>query len=771
MHCSACAKTIEKVVQKLDGVENVQVNFAIRKAQVLGDVSADLVVRTIVDAGYTAELFEKQHATGDNDYVRSEQDQLIRHLIIGGAFAILMAYFMLIDLTGRGVLGAHFIAPYMPLIAAMSATAVQVVVGRRFYVGFLKGLRMRSLNMDSLISIGTTVAYLYSLCTYLVYIFNNHTLLSSMDAPIHNLYFETSVFLIVFVTFGKTLEARAISKATSAISELIKLQPKIAHLITDTGLTDIEVDKVLVGMRLKVLPGEQIPVDGIILDGVSAVDESMITGESIAVDKVVGDEVIGGTINGTGAVEFEVKRVGSKTQLSRIIQLVEQAQLSKAPIEALSDKISAWFVPFVLFSSLVTFIVWYFILHAQFSDALMAFVSVVVIACPCALGLATGTAVIVGTGRGSALGIIIKGGQPLQKLSKVDTVVFDKTGTLTVGEPVVVQVLGNNNSNSSADNQAHILQICASLEASSEHSLAKAVLKEAENRNIQLLNVQNFFALAGKGIQGDINGTVYYFGTERLLSEIGVIISACEELLMNAHDLEHSGCTVAWIFSKNEVLGCIALLDEIRDSSAQVIKELKKLNVASYLLSGDNAQAVKKVSSTLGIDKYFAGVLPEEKARQIERLQRQGLVVAMIGDGINDAPALATADIGIAMGCGTDVALESADVVLASSDLYGTVASIKLARAVVQKIYQNLFFSLFYNVIGIPLAAGVFISFGLGLRPEIAGLAMALSSVSVVVNSLTLRAFSPRRINVLSIIAPLLMLALFGTIFVGFSHF
>ena len=635
--------------------------------------------------------------------------------VVSVAASVPLLYFMISEWVGN-----DFGMEYMAITSLVIATFVQVFIGYDFYKGMIGGLRNKMFNMDSLIAIGTTTAYLFSV--YEMFIGNHH------------LYFETSVFLMTFVVFGKWLEANATARTSQAIHELMKLQPKVAHLVSGG---EISVDDIKIGDKLLVKPGEQIPVDGSIAKGSSAVDESMVTGESIPVDKTIGDKVVGATINGNGSIEIVAEKIGQNTMLARIIKMIEEAAGSKAPIEDLTDKISSIFVPTVIVIAIITFLVWYFVGGDGLEMAIMSAVSVVVIACPCALGLATPTAVMVGAGQGSKLGILIKGGEPLQKLSQIKNVVFDKTGTLTEGKPEVTDVVSV-----SKNSERELLSIIASLEASSEHSLAKAILTKAKQDKINFSSVSNFKAISGRGISGEVENINYAFGNIKLIIDKQIAIS--DETQKIYDELEAAGKTVAILSDDKNTLGIVAIKDRPRIHAKATIEELSKMKISTTILSGDNKRAVAAIAGELGIKNVIAEVLPEDKSNVIKRLQAQSQT-AMVGDGINDAPALAQADVGIAMGSGTDVAMESGDVVLVKGDPRDVADAIKLSKATVRKIYQNLFFSLVYNVAGIPIAAGVFAFAGWSLKPEIAGLAMALSSVSVVLNSLLLNLFKPKK--------------------------
>ena len=581
---------------------------------------------------------------------------------------------------------------------------------------------------------------------------------------IPELYFETAAFLITFVILGKWLEAQAKGQTSDAIKKLMGLQAKTARVIRNEQTLDIAIDQVINGDVVLVRPGEKVPVDGIIVKGSSAVDESMITGESLPVEKQVKDTVVGGTMNKTGSFEFQATRVGSETTLSQIIRLVEEAQGSKAPIQAFADKISAYFVPIVIMIAILTFGIWYFLLGATLSFALMAFTAVIVIACPCALGLATPTAIMVGTGKGAEHGLLIKGGEPLEAACHINTIVFDKTGTLTNGKPVVTDI------ESLRDlDEDEILSIAAALEKQSEHPLAEAIYNEAEKEALDLEIVEEFKAIPGHGVQGNIGPVEYYFGNRKLVSDI--IGLPVEKINRKMSRLEEQGKTVMILANKTEILGLIGVADTVKETSKEAVEKLKKLGIEVYMITGDNERTAKAIAVQVGITNVLAEVLPEDKAKNVKRLQDEGKKVAMVGDGINDAPALAQADLGIAMGSGTDVAMESGGIVIIKNDLRDVANAIDLSKTTMNKIKQNMFFALFYNVMGIPVAARVFAGLGIILKPELAGLAMALSSISVVTNSLLLRGYKPGKKNYLSIIAPFIMILLFSFMFFEFAKF
>jgi Cu+-exporting ATPase len=622
---------------------------------------------------------------------------------------------------------------------------------------------MKTFNMDSLIAIGTTAAFVYSVVNFVVYVITNGTALGMNGAKIPELYFETSAFLITFVLLGKWLESKAKGETSEAVKKLMGLQAKTARVLREGRALDVPIEDVVAGDTIVVRPGEKIPVDGEITKGTSAVDESMLTGESLPVEKKVGDRVIGATMNKTGSFEFRATNVGADTALSQIVKLIEDAQGSRAPIQGFADRISAWFVPAVISLALLTFTVWFFILGASLSFALMAFTAVIVIACPCALGLATPTAIMVATGKGAAHGILMKGGEPLEAACKIKAIVFDKTGTLTKGTPDVTDVIGIGLSD-----ETRILEIAAGLEAKSEHPLAEAICRYVEEENVDPIDVTEFKAIPGHGVQATNEGIEYFFGNRRLVTEtLSLEISSFDRKMRK---LEEAGKTVMILATKSSVIGLIGVADTIKDTSARAVANLKKMGLAVYMITGDNERTARAIAKQAGIENVLAEVLPEHKAEEVKKLQATGIKVAMVGDGINDAPALAQADLGVALSSGTDVAMETGGVVLMKNDLNDVVTAIKLSRETLGKVRQNLFFSLFYNVAGIPIAARVFAGFGLVLKPELAGLAMALSSVSVVANSLLLRGFHPDHRNWLSLAAPFVMTALFLAAFVGFAR-
>ncbi len=766
MHCSSCASLIERAVKKVPGVHQANVNFAAEKALVIYDqtaaTEADLLL-AIKKTGYGAEIITESNPQAETEKRQAALTKLARKFWISLALSLPMIYFMLFDFF-TFIPGRALLLPYIGVISLVLSTPVQFIIGLGFYKGMWSSLRMKTFNMDSLIAIGTSTAYFYSVINFVIYYLKSGSLIGLGGAKIPELYFETAAFLITFVVLGKWLESRAKNKTSDAIKKLMGLQAKTARVIRDGQTLDIPIDEVREGETILVRPGEKIPVDGVIIKGLSAVDESMLTGESLPVEKKAGDTVIGATINKTGSFEFTATKIGSETMLSQIIRLIEEAQGSKAPIQAFADRISSWFVPAVIVLAMATFVVWYFLLGATLSFALMAFTAVIVIACPCALGLATPTALMVGTGKGAENGILIKGGEPLEKACKVSAFVFDKTGTLTKGKPEVTDVVAPG-----ATDEDEVLSIAASLEKSSEHPLAEAIYTYAQAEGILLDEVNGFNAIPGHGVTGKVGDTVYYFGNRKLMTDtLGLSVDHINRKLMR---LEDQGKTAMILATDKEIIGAIAVADTVKETSKAAVQALLARGMQVYMITGDNQRTAAAIAKEVGITNVLAEVLPEHKAQEVKKLQDQGLKVAMVGDGINDAPALAQADLGIAMGSGTDVAMETGDIVMVKNDLRDVVTAIELSKETVAKIKQNMFFALFYNVLGIPIAARALAFIGLVLRPELAGLAMALSSISVVSNSLLLKYFRPGKRNYASLIAPIVMAIVFTAMFIEFGRF
>jgi len=765
MHCASCANIIERSVQKVNGVKEVNVNFAAEKAIVIYNESQadfDFIIQAIKKAGYQATAIDEKDTQFESRKRQHEIEGYRKKFIFSLIFSLPMLYFMLLDFF-KWLPGAGSLPPYFGIVSLILATPVQFIVGAGFYRGMWSSLKMRTFNMDSLIAIGTSAAYFYSLINYILFAVSNKTLIGLEGMKIPELYFETAAFLITFVVLGKWLEVRAKGKTSDAIKKLMGLQAKTARVIRDGKPLDIPIDDVVHGDIILVRPGEKIPVDGKITKGSSSVDESMVTGESLPVEKNIGDMVVGATINKTGSFEFEATRVGSETTLAQIIKLIEEAQGSKAPIQAFADRISAWFVPAVIGLAILTFLIWFFVLGSTFSFALIAFTAVIVIACPCALGLATPTAIMVATGKAAEYGILIKGGEPLEEACKINAVVFDKTGTITNGKPQVTDVLSF-----SKEDEDEIIAIAASLEKSSEHPLAEAIYNYAEEENIELAEVLEFKAIPGHGVKGKVNNGRYYLGNRKLITNI--VKLEVEKINRKLIRLEEQGKTAMILATEKEILGCVAVADTVKETSKGAVANLVKMGIEVWMITGDNERTANAIAKEVGISNVLAEVLPEDKANEVKKLQEGGKTVAMVGDGINDAPALAQANLGIAMGSGTDVAMEAGGIVIIKNDLNDVVRAIELSKEAMGKIRQNMFFALFYNIIGIPIAARVFIAYGLILRPELAGLAMAFSSISVVSNSLLLRLYKPGKKNWISVVAIAVMILGFTLVFIEFAR-
>ncbi|MBI1698522.1 P-ATPase superfamily P-type ATPase heavy metal transporter [Lactobacillus crispatus] len=604
----------------------------------------------------------------------------------------------------------HWMMPGYNWIAFITTTIIMAISAAPYWSSAWSAFKHHNANMNTLVAVGTSVAYFYSIFA----MFTGR-----------EVYFETAAYVTVFVLLGDVLEEKMHNNASNALAKLIDLQAKDAEVERNGEFVKVPLDQVKVGDIIRVKPGEKVPVDGVIVNGSSTLDESMVTGESMPVTKKKGDDVVGSTINTNGTFTFRATKVGSDTMLSQIVDLVKKAQTSHAPIQNLTDKISNIFVPAVLIIAILTFVIWYVFLGATLISAMLFAVSVVVIACPCALGLATPTALMVGTARSAKMGVLIKNGEVLEEVSDIDTVVFDKTGTITVGKPQVTDIVGDQNK---------VLTIAASLENNSEHPLATAVVKKAKENNISLANVKNFAAIEGRGVKANYDNQEAFVGSERLLEDISI----SQEMKDQAAKLQKEAKTVVYVGLGQEIIGLIAIQDVPKASSKAAIAELKKRGLKTVMLTGDNENVAQAIGKEVGIDQVIAGVLPTEKAAEIKKLQDSGRTVAFVGDGINDAPALSTANVGIAMGSGTDIAIESGGIVLVQNDLMGVVRALEISKKTFNRIKLNLFWALIYNTIGIPIAACLFMGLGLTLSPELAGLAMAFSSVSVVTSSLLL---------------------------------
>ena len=713
MHCAACARRVETALSAMEGVSSAVVNLATERATVTHDpkkVRADTLVKAVSNLGYSAtEIVEVEEA---RDREALEREKMLRTrafaFVFSAALSLPLLLGMLVDLLDLHI--GHFLMnPYLQFALA---TPVQLVAGSQFYLGSYRALRSGGANMDVLIALGTTAAYLYS------------TVITFFGEG--DIYFETSALVITLILLGRLLEAIARGRTSEAIRKLIGLQARTARVVRSGKEIDIPVSDVVPGDIVVVRPGEKLPVDGVIIEGSSAIDESMITGESVPVDKSVGDDVVGATINKHGSFKYRATKVGKDTVLARIIKMVEEAQETKAPVERLADLVSSYFVPAVVVVAVLTLIAWYATGHGL-AAALTRFTAVLVIACPCALGLATPTAIMVGTGKGAENGILIRNGERLEKAHKIDTVVLDKTGTITKGQPEVTDVIGVGFS------REEVLRLAAAAERNSEHPLGAAIVRHASEEGIDVPPCESFSAVPGQGVKAIVEGKQILVGSSRLMEDSGVDVSSASKQLS---EFENQGKTAMIVAAGPQVVGSLAVADTVKETSAAAIRALKNLGIQVYMLTGDNERTAKAIAAQVGIDEVIAGVLPERKADEIQRLRSRGRNVAMVGDGINDAPALVEADVGIAIGTGTDVAMEAADITLISGDLRGIPAAIRLSRQTMRVVRQNLFWAFAYNTIGIPLAALGYLS------PILAGAAMAMSSVSVVTNSLRLKRYT-----------------------------
>lgn len=745
MTCASCVRNVERAINKQSGVLSVNVNLATEKANVTylpGSIRRPDIIHAVEAAGYGVLDLANVEAPEDVERAarQAEIDRQKRLVLIGAAFTIpLFVLSMTRDVvmasaasgdSGMSMSGMNTAATVNPLLAwllwsgwpfvfGLLALPVQVFLGRQYIVGAYKAARNRTTNMDTLIALGSSTAFIYSVVVLIA------TALGLQNVVGEHVYFETAAVILVLITLGKLLEARAKGRTSEAIKALIGLAPKTATLLRDGQEVEVAIDTVIEGDRLIVRPGERVPTDGVVIEGRSSIDESMLTGESLPVNKAVGSSVIGATVNKQGRLVVEATAVGSRTALSQIIRLVEQAQGSKAPIQRIADQVSSVFVPVVLFLAALTFVGWLVIGHAVFTTAMVHAVAVLVIACPCALGLATPTAIMVGTGKGAEMGILFKNSEALENAHRLQVVALDKTGTLTKGEPSVTDIIPLN-----SFNQADVLRLAASAERGSEHPLAQAVVAAAQKAGHTLVQPQNFEALSGQGIRATVEDHTVLIGSPRFIAEQGLSISDFNERIEN---LQATGRTTVVAVIDGVTAGILGIADTIKEGSREAVAELQALGLEVVMITGDNQRTAEAIAAEAGIKRVLADVLPGQKADAIKQLQTGGKRVAMVGDGINDAPALAQADVGIAIGTGTDIAMEASDLTLMSGDVRGVARAISLSKATMRTIYQNLFWAFVYNIILIPVAIS-----GL-LVPMLAAGAMAFSSVFVVSNSLTLR--------------------------------
>ena len=732
MSCASCAMTIENAVSKIPGVDKASVNLAteIMTVEANDSVTPEDIAKVVDGVGYSARPRGKsveEELEEKNEKKEAHLREMKRNLTISAIFTVPLLFIAMADMVGIPM--PAFLSPMQsPVSYALIQLALVLPIlwlGRHFFVDGFKALSKGHPNMDSLVALGTSAAFLYSL-------YGTYHVLEGHAHFAMNLYYESAGVILTLITLGKYFEAVSKGKTSMAIQTLVGLAPKMATVLRDGQEVEVPVEEVQVGDLIRVKPGEKVPVDGVVTEGNSTVDESMLTGESIPVSKAVGDEVIGASLNKTGSFILKATKIGKDTALSQIIHLVEQAQGSKAPIAKLADKVSGVFVPIVIALALVSGLAWYFLGQESWVFALTITISVLVIACPCALGLATPTAIMVGTGKGAENGILLKSGEALEEANHVNMVVFDKTGTITNGTPVVTDVVTADSTDADA-----LIRLAASLEVASEHPLGEAIVAKAKEQGATLDEVTNFEAIPGFGIKGHVGETLVFLGNEKWMRENGLANEAMNE---KANRFAEQGKTPLYIGYNDAVQGLIVVADTVKESSARAIQTLHEMGIQVAMMTGDHERTAQAIAAEVGIDRVFSEVLPQDKANYVSKLQEEGYIVAMVGDGINDAPALAQAQVGIAIGTGTDVAIESADAVLMKSDLMDVPAMLKLSRATIRNIKENLFWAFAYNVIGIPFAMGVLHLFGGPLlNPMIAGAAMSFSSVSVVLNALRLK--------------------------------
>ena len=732
MSCASCAMTIENAVSKIPGVAKASVNLAteIMTVEANDSVTPEDIAKVVDGVGYGARPRGKsveEELEEKNEKKEAHLREMKRNLTISAIFTVPLLFIAMADMVGIPM--PAFLSPMQsPVSYALIQLALVLPIiwlGRRFFVDGFKALSKGHPNMDSLVALGTSAAFLYSL-------YGTYHVLEGHAHFAMNLYYESAGVILTLITLGKYFEAVSKGKTSMAIQTLVGLAPKMATVLRNGQEVEVPVEEVQVGDLIRVKPGEKVPVDGVVTEGNSTVDESMLTGESIPVSKAVGDEVIGASLNKTGSFILKATKIGKDTALSQIIQLVEQAQGSKAPIAKLADKVSGVFVPIVIGLALVSGLAWYFLGQESWVFALTITISVLVIACPCALGLATPTAIMVGTGKGAENGILLKSGEALEEANHVNMVVFDKTGTITNGTPVVTDVV-----TADSTDAEDLIRLAASLEVASEHPLGEAIVEKAKEQGATLEEATNFEAIPGFGIKGHVGETLVFLGNEKWMRENGLATVGMND---KANHFAEQGKTPLYIGYNDAVQGLIVVADTVKESSARAIQTLHEMGIQVAMMTGDHERTAQAIAAEVGIDRVFSEVLPQDKANYVSKLQEEGYIVAMVGDGINDAPALAQAQVGIAIGTGTDVAIESADAVLMKSDLMDVPAMLKLSRATIRNIKENLFWAFAYNIIGIPFAMGVLHLFGGPLlNPMIAGAAMSFSSVSVVLNALRLK--------------------------------
>ena len=738
MTCASCSQTIEKVINKLDGVQSASVNLATEKMVVdfnPSELSSNDIMEAVKNSGYSAKESLSQEAQADLDKEKKEKHikRMWSRFWQSAVLTVPLLYIAMGEMVGLPIpeMIHPMVYPERFALLQLALTIPVLIIGRPFFIVGFRALFKGHPNMDSLVALGTSAAALYSLYGTIMVLLGDHHFAM-------NLYYESAAVILTLITLGKYFEAVSKGKTSEAIKKLMGLAPKTAIVIRDGVETEISVDDVVLGDVIVVKPGDKIPVDGVIVSGTSAVDESMLTGESIPIEKKAGDKVIGASINKNGSFQFEATKVGKDTTLSQIIKLVEDAQGSKAPIAQLADKVSGVFVPIVIVLAILSGVAWYFLGQESWVFALTITISVLVIACPCALGLATPTAIMVGTGKGAENGVLIKSGDALETTHKIETIVFDKTGTITEGKPVVTDILVTGSLS-----KDDFLLLAASAEKGSEHPLGEAIVLAAEEKGMTFKEIDNFVAIPGHGIEVEIEKETFILGNKKLMLEKQIDLLDFEE---ESNRLAKEGKTPMYIANSHELLGIIAVADTIKESSVRAIEKLHRMGLEVAMLTGDNKRTAEAIAKQVGIGRVLSEVLPEDKANEVKKLQQEGKKVAMVGDGINDAPALAQADIGIAIGSGTDVAMESADIVLMRSDLMDVPTAIELSHATIKNIKENLFWAFLYNTLGIPVAMGLLYLFGGPLlNPMIAGAAMSFSSVSVLLNALRLKRFKPSK--------------------------